>query len=159
MQLSEYSVSRGLRVGALGGVVGSVVLGVFAGLGSVAMGQEVFYVTVAKKLGFGEASIAGGWALHFLVGIVAGATFVVVTSRVKILTLSTVRRGLWVGALAGVAVWVSVYVPVTGILVPTDLTDATFAVGSFILHIVYGVVTAVVSVSLLRRSAKTSIRV
>jgi len=52
-----------------------------------------------------------------------------------------------------------VYVPVTGILVPTDLTDATFAVGSFILHIVYGVVTAVVSVSLLRRSAKTSIRV
>src|SRR5881628_2954903 len=129
MQLSEYTVSRGLKVGALGGIVGAIVLGVFAGLGSIAMGQEVFYVTIAKKLGFGGASSVGGWTLHFLVGLVAGAVFVGATSQVKILILSRVRKGLWVGALAGVAVWVVVYMPVTGILVPGDLTNPTFAVG------------------------------
>lgn len=157
MQQPSYSASRGLKIGALGGLVGAVVLGVLGGFGSLAMNQEVFYVTIAKKLGFGDSSLVGGWALHFIVGLVAGAVFVGVTGQVKRFSLTNIRRSLWVGTLAGVAVWIVVYVPVTGILVPADLTDATFAVGSLVLHIVYGIVTSTVSLSLLRRPVKTGI--
>jgi hypothetical protein len=151
-----YSTLRGLKVGVVGGLVGSVVLGLLAALGSLTMGQEVFYVTIGRKLGLSGASVVGGWILHFIVGLVAGAVFVGVTAQVKQLALTTTRRGLWVGVLAGIALWVFVYVPVTGVLVPTDLTDPAFAVGSFVLHMLYGVVTAIVSLSLLRRGLKTS---
>ncbi len=48
-----------------------------------------------------------------------------------------------------------VYVPVTDLLVPADLSNLVFAGGSFIFHLVYGVVTALVSLSLIRRSIKT----
>jgi len=50
---------------------------------------------------------------------------------------------------------VVVYVPVTGLLVPTDLSNLMFGGGSLIFHLVYGMVTALVSFSLLRRSTKT----
>ena len=156
MQITGYSLSRGAKAGALGGIAGAAVLGLFAYLASTAMNQEVPYVTIAKRLGFGEASVASGWILHFTVGIVAGAVFLGVTSRVKSLTLTTVRKGLWIGALAGIAVWLVVDVPVTGSFIPAYLTDPTFAVGSLFLHIVYGIVTAVVSLSILNRGAKVA---
>ncbi len=156
MQSSAYSVVKGVKAGAIGGLVGAVVLGLFAGLGSMAMGQEVFYVTIGEKLGLGDASVIGGWALHFVVGLVAGAVFVGVTALLRIFALTSMRRGVWVGTLGGVAVWLVVYVPVTGTLVPSDLTDPTFAVGSFILHLVYGVVTAIVAVQVLQRGLRIS---
>ncbi len=155
MQQPGYSTLRGVKVGVFGGLAGSVVLGLLAALGSVAMGQEVFYVTIGRKLGLGDTSVLGGWILHFVVGLVAGAVFLGVTALVKKLGLTTTRKCLWVGLLAGIGVWVVVYVPVTGVLVPGDLTDPVFGVGSFVLHIVYGIVTAIVSLSLLRLRTTT----
>lgn len=127
-------------------------LGVFAVIGSVAMGQEVFYVTIARKLGFGDSSVIGGWVMHFVVGIVAGAVFVALTAFIRKLALTTLRNSLLIGLLGGWVIWVIVYVPVTLVLVPADLTSATFAVGSLVLHMVFGIVTAVVALSAFRRS-------
>jgi hypothetical protein len=121
----------------------------------MAMGQEVPYVTIARNMGFGGSALIAGWVLHFIVSLVAGGVFVAVTGLVKSLTLKTVRKSLWVGALAGVAVWIVVDVPVTGLWAVADLTNPTFAVGTFILHIVYGIVTALVAVVLLRRDVST----
>src|SRR2546427_8175248 len=71
VQTGSYSPIRGLRAGAVGGFVGSLVLGALAGLGAIALNQEVFYVSVAKVLGLGSPDVTG-WTLHFLTGIVAG---------------------------------------------------------------------------------------
>jgi hypothetical protein len=158
MQLSSYSASKGVKAGLIGGLVGGVVLGVFALVGSVAIGQEVPYVTIARNMGLGDFSVTGGWTLHFIVSLVAGGVFVGVTGLVESLTLTTTRKSLWVGALAGVAVWIVVDVPVTGLWATADLTSPTFAIGTFILHIVYGVVTALVAVVFLRRGVSTSIK-
>ena len=154
MQTGSYSSIRGLRAGAVGGFVGSLVLGTLAGLGAVALNQEVFYVSVAKALGLGSPDVTG-WALHFLTGIVAGAVFIGITGLIRRFALDTMRRSVWVGLLGGIGVWVVVYVPVTGLLVPADLSNLMFAGGSLIFHLVYGIVTAIVSFSLLRRSTKT----
>ena len=126
MQPITYSVSKGLRAGAIGGLIGSIVLGVL-----------------------------GGWTLHFLVGIIAGSLFLGATAAIPRFALTTTKRAVWVGILGGIAIWIVVYVPVTGILVPDDLTNTTFAGGSFVLHLLYGVVTALVSLPLLRRTVKT----
>ncbi len=155
MQPLIYSVPRGVRAGAIGGFIGSIVLGVLGEIGALAMNQEVFYTAIARKLGFGDSSVLGGWTLHFLVGIIAGSLLIGATAAIRRFALTTTKKAVWVGILGGIAIWIVVYVPVTGILVPADLTDTTFAVGALVLHVLYGVVTAVVSLSLLRRIVKT----
>jgi hypothetical protein len=155
MQPITYSVSKGLRAGAIGGFIGSIILGITGELGAISMNQELFYTTIAKKLGFGDYSVLGGWTLHFLVGIIAGSLFIGATAAIRRFILTTVKKAIWVGILGGIAIWIVVYVPVTGILIPGDLTDATFAVGTFVLHLLYAVVTAIVSLSLLRRTVTT----
>jgi len=155
MQPITYSVSKGLRAGAIGGFIGSIVLSITGELGAISMNQELFYTTIAKKLGFGDYSLLGGWTLHFLVGIIAGSLFIGATAAIRRFILTTMKKAIWVGILGGIAIWIVVYVPVTGILIPGDLTDATFAVGTFVLHLLYAVVTAIVSLSLLRRTVTT----
>jgi hypothetical protein len=155
MQPIAYSVSKGLRAGAIGGFIGSIILGITGEVGALAMNQELFYTTIAKKLGFADSSVLGGWALHFLVGIIAGSLFVGATAAIRRFVLTTTKKAVWVGILGGIAIWVVVYIPVTGILIPQDLTNATFAVGTVVLHVLYGIVTAIVSLSLLRRTVKT----
>ncbi len=129
-------------------------LGALAGLGALALNQEVFYVSVAKALGLDSPDLTG-WALHFLTGILAGAAFIGITGLIRRFTLDTRRKSLWVGLLGGAGIWVVVYVPVTELLVPADLSDLMFAGGSLIFHLVYGIVTALVSLTLIRRSIKT----
>jgi len=155
MQQLIYSVPRGLRAGAIGGFVGAIVLGILGEIGALAMNQELFYTTIARKMGFGDYSVLGGWTLHFLVGIIAGSLFIGATAALRSFMLTTTKKALWVGILGGIAIWIVVYVPVTGVLVPDDLTNVTFAGGSFVLHVLYGVVTAIVSLSFLRRTIKT----
>ena len=155
MQPFTYSVSKGLRAGAIGGFIGSIVLGILGELGAIAMNQELFYTTIAKRMGFGDSSVLGGWTLHFLVGIIAGSLFLGATAAIRRFALTTTKKAIWVGVLGGIAIWIVVYVPVTGILVPEDLTNTTFAGGSLVLHVLYGVVTAIVSLSILRRTVRT----
>src|SRR2546425_2803799 len=155
MQPITYSVSKGLRAGAIGGFIGAIVLGILGEIGAIAINQELFYTTIARKLGFGDSSVLGGWALHLLVGIIAGSLFIGATAAIRRFALTTTKKAVWVGILGGVAIWIVVDVPVTGILVPDDLTNTAFAGGALVLHILYGVVTAVVSLSLLRRTVKT----
>ncbi len=155
MQPITYSVSKGLRIGAISGFIGAIALGTFGEIGALAMNQELFYTTIARKLGLGDSSVLGGWTLHFLVGIIAGSLFVGATAAIRRFALTTTKRALWVGILGGIAIWIVVYIPVTAILVPDDLTNTTFAGGSLVLHMLYGVVTAVVSLPLLRRTVKT----
>jgi hypothetical protein len=156
MRSSDYSALRGLKVGAVAGLVGAAVLGVLAGLSALVLDQEVFYVTIATKLGL-SSPLLTGWALHFLVGLVAGGVFIAITALLKRFALDTTRKSFWVGLLGGIVIWIVVYVPVADMLAPTDLSNVMFAGGSFIFHIVYGVVTALVSLWLIRRSVRTQI--
>ena len=154
MQPITYSVSKGLRAGAIGGFIGSIVLGILGELGAMAMNQELFYTTIAKRMGFGDSSVLGGWTLHFLVGIIAGSLFLGATAAIRRFALTTTKKAIWVGVLGGIAIWIVFYVPVTGILLPEDLTNTTFAGGSLVLHVLYGIVTGIVSLSLLRRTVR-----
>jgi hypothetical protein len=91
------------------------------------------------------------------VGLIAGGVFIATTALLKRLALDTTRKSFWVGLVGGIAIWIVVYVPVADLLVPTDLSNLMFAGGSFIFHLVYGVVTALVSLWLIRRSVRTQL--
>ena len=156
MESANYSAARGLKAGALGGVVGALVLGLLAGLSAFILNEEIFYVTIARRLGLASPEVTG-WALHFLVGLIAGGIFIATTALISKFALDTRRKSFWVGLLGGIAIWVLVYVPVADFLVPTDLSNLMFAGGSFVFHLVYGVVTALVSLWLIRRGVHTTL--
>src|SRR5436309_7167819 len=82
MQFPSYSAFRGLKAGAIGGIVGALALGILAGLSAFVLDQEVFYVTIARKLGLASPLLTG-WALHFLVGLIAGGIFIATTALFK----------------------------------------------------------------------------
>src|SRR5438105_13087564 len=156
MRLIDYSALRGLKAGALGGLVGAAVLGVLAGLSAFVLDQEVFYVTIATKLGF-SSPVLTGWALHFLVGLVAGGVFIAITALLKRFALDTTRKSFWVGLLGGIAIWIVVYVPVAELLAPTELSNLMFAGGRSLFHLGYGVWTALVCLWLIRRRSTTQL--
>src|SRR2546425_8547727 len=156
MRSVDYSALRGLKAGALGGLVGAAVLGVLAGLSAFVLDQEVFYVTIATKLGLSSPVITG-WALHFLVGLAAGGVFIAITALLKRVALDTTRKSFWVGLLGGIAIWIVVYFPVADLFAPSDLSNLMFAGGSFIFPLVYGVVTALVSLWLIRPSLRAQL--
>jgi hypothetical protein len=156
MQFNRYTVAHGLKVGAAGGTIGALVLGLLAGLSALALDQEVFYVAIAQKLGLASPDVTG-WALHFVVGLVAGSLFIATTALIQRFALDTRRKSFWVGLLGGVVVWLVVYVPVAGLYAPSDLSNLVFAGGSFVFHLVYGVVTALVSLWLIRRTVQPTL--
>ena len=158
MQFNRYTAIHGLKIGALGGVVGALVLGVLAGVSAFVLDQEVFYVTIAQKLGLASPEVSG-WALHFAVGSIAGSLFIATTALIQRFALDTRRKSFWVGLLAGIVIWIAVYVPITDLFVPADLSNLMFAGGSFIFHLVYGVVTALTSLWLIRRTVTRPITV
>ena len=100
MRSLDYSAFKGLKAGAIGGLVGAAVLGLLAGLSAFVLDQEVFYVTIATKLGL-SSPVLTGWALHFLVGLLAGGVFIAITALLKRFALDTTRRSFWVGLLGG----------------------------------------------------------
>lgn len=59
--------------------------------------------------------------------------------------------------MGGIVIWILVYVPISDLLVPSDLSNLMFAGGSFLFHLVYGVVTALVSLWLIRRTVKPTL--
>src|SRR5919108_389721 len=140
MQFDRYSVRHALKAGAIGGTVGALVLGLLAGLSAFLLDQEVFYVSIAQRLGLASPQITG-WALHFAVGLVAGSLFIATTALVQRFALDTRRKSFWVGLLAGIVIWVVVFVPVADLFAPSDLSNVMFAGGSFIFHLVYGLLT------------------
>src|SRR2546428_7678982 len=118
MQQLIYSVPRGLRAGAIGGFVGAIVLGILGEIGALAMNQELFYTTIARKMGFGDYSVLGGWTLHFLVGIIAGSLFIGATAALRSFMLTTTKKALWCDLLGAIAIWILASFHSTGRHVP-----------------------------------------
>lgn len=131
-------------------------LGLLAGISSFVLDQEVFYVTIAQKLGLVSPTITG-WVVHFAVGLVAGSLFIATTALIQRFALDTRKKSFWVGLLGGIVIWMLVYVPVSDLLAPSDLSNLMLAGGSFVFHLVYGVVTALVSLWLIRRTVRPTL--
>src|SRR4029077_20312315 len=121
MRSIDYSALRGLKAGAVGGLVGAAVLGLLAGLSAFILDQEVFYVTIATRLGF-STPIVTGWALHFLVGLMAGGVFIAITALLKRFALDTTRKSFWVGLLGGIEIWIIEYETIEDLQAPRDLS-------------------------------------
>src|SRR5256885_15425252 len=101
MRSMDYSAFKGLKAGAIGGLVGAGVLGLLAGLSAFVRDQEVFYGTIATKLGLSSPALTG-WALHFLVGLLAGGGVLQFTARLQGVGRVITGKDFLVGLVRGV---------------------------------------------------------
>lgn len=134
----------------MAGLVTSILTGVLGVLAAQGMGQEVFFISIAREWGFGDSSVAGGWVLHLLTGLLVGVIFLGVTSRVPMLGLTTWPRVVGIGAGAGILVWIVLLYPLSAVFIPAAMTS-DFLVGSFVGHILFGVITSIIAIIILRR--------
>lgn len=142
---------KSVRAGALAGLATSILTGILGVLAEQATGREVFFVAIARDWGLGDSSVAGGWALHLLTGLIVGAIFLGVTSRVPRLSLSTWPRAVGIGAGAGILVWIVLLYPLAAMFVPELLATTDLVVGTLVGHVIFGGVTAIIAVFVLRR--------
>jgi len=105
---------------------------------------QPFYVAAAMLMGLsGTTAIAGGWMLHIITGLIVGAIFGVVITKVRIFHIGDIKRGLALGLGAGLLVWVVLFLPLmmtSGMASMLGSALMTMVFGSFAAHLVYGLV-------------------
>jgi hypothetical protein len=97
----DESFLRGVGFGAIGGVVGTVLMDIVMMLTFLIAGlpADTFFSMVGEKLGDG-ASV--GVLVHNLVGLSGGIAFSLLVLSVKALRIDSLRKGLALGLAAGV---------------------------------------------------------
>lgn len=148
--VSVYTMSRIIRAGAIGGIAGALVQGLIGFALTQSVGEEIFFVTIARMVGFGDASLAGGWGLHLLTGLIIGVIFLEITTRLRRFNLTSMGKSAGLGAVAGIVVWIIFFMPVLSLALPAAPIRVDLLIGSLILHVIYGSVTGSVARSLLR---------
>lgn len=140
--MAAPSTSRIVGFSVLGGFVAALIMAVIASMMLVptSMGGQLFFVAAAMVMGMGSASTVAGWMLHLLTGIIIGAIFGVVVAKVPRLGLKSTGRALVLGAVAGIVVWIVFFMPMMVSLMPALTGMPTLVGGSFLAHIIYGLV-------------------
>jgi hypothetical protein len=121
-----------LRWGALGGLVGAVMMGVvmMMATGAMGLGYTAMLCSMANAvLGLppngSMGSVAAGLMLHVVDGVAIGVIVLLVTLGVRRgLVMTNAKRGLAVGLLAGFVVWLVFGLPVLTYAMPTPMVDA-----------------------------------
>ena len=132
--------TRVASYGILGGLAGALMMGLVALMMPIpGTGGAPFFVAAAMMMGAGSMATAAGWVLHLFTGLVVGAIFGAVVAKFSLLRRSAVRAtGL--GAVAGIAVWLALFMPVMVMLMPALTTMPTMVGSSLAAHLVFGLV-------------------
>ena len=140
--MAAPSTSRIVGFSVLGGFVAAFVMAALASMMLVPtpMGGQLFFVAAAMQMGMGSMSTAAGWILHLLTGIIVGAIFGVAVAKVSRLRLKNTGRALVLGTVAGIVVWIIFFMPLMAVMMPALMGMPMMVGGSFVAHIVYGLV-------------------
>jgi uncharacterized membrane protein YagU involved in acid resistance len=152
-QVGRVRTSRAIEFGILGGIIGAIVMGGIASM--MPVNGAPFFVAAAMMMRIaGGTAVAAGWTLHIITGLIVGAIFGVVTSKVSKLGITRIGRGLGLGAAAGIVVWIVLFMPMMAALMPSLMSMGTIVVGSFVAHVIYGLVLGGVVAGLSSRTTK-----
>jgi C2H2-type zinc finger len=137
-----YPVSKAVRTGIGGGLVGALIMGGLAVM--MPINGQPFFGAAAMLMGLsGTMATAAGWMLHVGTGLVVGAIFGLVVTKVNTFRVTSIKRGLAWGLGTGVLVWVIFFLP---LMMASGMTNMlgpmlmTMILGSFGAHLVYGLI-------------------
>ncbi|MGI0078496.1 MAG: C2H2-type zinc finger protein [Nitrososphaerales archaeon] len=149
-----YSTTKALTHGAIAGVIAAIVMGAIAYAVPVnASGvQEPFFVVVTGQTG--PIGTVLGWALNILAGILIGAVFGLLTTKISKIRANSFIRSLGLGVIAGVIVWVALFIPVSLSVKALSASSsfAAIAASALGLHVIFGVILGIIGGTLHLRS-------
>ena len=96
----DKSFLRGIGLGIIGGLVGTVLMDIVMVLTFLVAGMpaDTFFSMVGEKLGYGTLV---GIVVHNLVGLTGGIVFSLLVMTIKALRIDSMRKGLLLGIAAG----------------------------------------------------------
>lgn len=108
------NMKRNLTGGMVSGLVGGILMmiALLAGASSMGLKMPAFFLVMGMSFGAGMGSaVAVGLLLHYIVALVAGAIFGVLTFVVKAFRIKSGRSGLMLGLIYGIVVYLVFFLP------------------------------------------------
>lgn len=144
--MSSYPRGRVAALAVLGGLIGVLIMGGIAYMMPVPnTGGAPFFVATAMMMGMGSMAYVAGWTLHIVTGLIIGAIFGTVVITVRKLNVNSIGKGIALGAIAGVVVWLIFFMPLMATLMPSLLGMSTMVVGSLIAHLIFGITMGIIT--------------
>jgi hypothetical protein len=153
-QMSHVTLTRGMGWGLMGGLAATVVIdvitvGVLPLMGLPADGGfAVIGDTAAGFLTLLGINVAGGVLVgavfHYLIGLALGAVFGAAVTRVDVLHLNSIKKGLGLGILYTEVISLPILVMPPIILKWTTPAAAQWFGFSFVMHAIWGITLGVV---------------
>ncbi|SRR5579875_156210 len=120
---------------ALGGFVGAILMGIVMMIAAAAMGVTPLIMMLAMGIGVlglsptgGMVTAMGGLILHLFDGVVIGLVLAAISFSVKrFLLIDSLRRGVYIGLLAGFLVWLVFGLPILLAVMPHAMVEAIAA--------------------------------
>jgi hypothetical protein len=147
--------TRGIVVGCIGGLLGTIAMDLFGGGLFLAMGGPaslsfaVIGDTAAAFCALFGISVAGGVPLgallHYLIGLAFGALFGAAVSRAAVLRLDSPMKAVGLGVLYVELISQPLLAAASWVLHMTAAEAAQWFGISFVMHLVYGVVLGLVA--------------
>ncbi len=160
----------GLVSGGLGLLISTLLMSVFFIL--IGHPPYAFFTLVGHVF---KVGVLGGFIIHVATGLLIGVIFISMINSVEVLRPSTQRKGIILGAIAGLIVYLLLFLPFALVVAPDaiieiltriveDVPEARieflvrnliipgFLAGSLLIHMVYGAVMGLVASYLWRRA-------
>ena len=120
--------------GLLGGLLGSLAMGVVVPLPDALCLQLATYIVVRGPIAYPLA-----WAFHIVTGVVIGVVFGFLVSIAPLRGWGQMPRSIPLGLLTGVLVWAGFFAPSMIVFTPSAITNRIIET-SFAAHVIFGLV-------------------
>ena len=116
-------------LGALGGVVASIVMYPFLFLTTSMMGIPLDDLSIARGMAISNISdnyylnLTLGIGMHLVTGAISGAIFAILVSTIKKFRIINYKRGIIEGIVFSIIIYLVLYIPTTVTMVHPNLVD------------------------------------
>lgn len=116
-----------LMLGALGGIIASIVMYPFLFLTTSMMGIPLDDLSIARGMAISNINdnyylnLTLGIGMHLVTGAVSGAIFAIIVSKIKKFRIINYRRGIIEGIAYSIIIFVVLYIPTTVTMVHPNL--------------------------------------
>lgn len=139
--MATINWSKGARVGLIGSLVGTFAMDLVMAVESLIIGEPAYgFIALLGSIVGGGVLV--GVAAHLLMGSLLGLLFGTAVCQVRLFSIESVRKGVWLGILAGLVTIPLGCVPVAIVAGVPIIEMVSF---SFVPHLVWGAVLGVVA--------------
>ena len=118
-----------LMLGALGGVIASIVMYPFLFLTTSMMGIPLDDLSIARGMAISNINgnyylnLVLGIGMHLVTGAISGAIFAILVSAIKKFKIINYKRGIIEGTVFSIVIFLVLYIPTTVTMVHPNLVD------------------------------------